>query len=151
MYNNVDGTAYANLNAALNDARVPEKVQSQAKAIENMGLMVEKLDLTINALLEILIEQGVEKKHIYDKIDEIIARRLEDPYAIDFRVCPKCQHKITESNKTPMRGTCFFCGHKEAFYPYDDEARKAAVEEQKLIENPPEEPYDVIKNLNLED
>ncbi len=145
--------AYNNPNqdvSYMSNTRTSDKVMDQAREIENISQMIGKMDIILNAMFELFQETGVEKQRIYDKIDEIIQRRNDNPYGVEFRICPKCGHKITEARTTPMRGNCLFCGEKANFYPYDEEARKQAEAEEYAQLNPPDEPYDLVKNLNLE-
>jgi len=132
-----------------------EKVADQARAIEDVQLTVEKLRITVSAMWDLMQEQGITKPQLYAKIDDVIKKDLEDPYSLDFRICPKCNRKITEQSKTPFRGTCLFCGTQMMFYPFDEESREAAKAVEASVNNPAPAPaaeseaYDPLQDLGF--
>ncbi len=107
------------LAGALENSRNSERLASTGKKIADVGSDITKMKMIINAMWEIMQEQGVDAGVLNNKIDEILAREKKKiSYGNPKKPCPKCGRTIQESSSTPMRGRCVFCGEEVVFYPF---------------------------------
>ena len=109
------------LAGALENSRNSERLVNTGKKIADVGSDIAKMKMILNAMWEIMQEQGVDAGVLNNKIDGILAReRKKTSYGNPRKPCPNCGRTIQESSSTPMRGRCVFCGEEVVFYPFAD-------------------------------
>ena len=93
---------------------------------------VKKIEIILQAMWELMQENGVTTEQLHAKIDELVLdpeKKVKPAYEnIRIIKCPKCGKSIQESKTTPMVGSCMFCGEKVVFYPYCDETSEGSAE-----------------------
>lgn len=108
-----------NLNDASTEARTANKVNEVNHNVNDLRSDVLKLQIMVQAMMEIMVEQGISVDLINEKIDKIV----EDPdtFAPKMRrsePCPSCGHMIVDNGNTPLSGTCLYCGKTIRFAPH---------------------------------
>lgn len=100
------------------DIRNAEKVAEANRNINDMRSDVMRLRIMVQALLEIMVEKGVDPGHINSKIDEIMARPdTFMPKEKESKPCPRCGRLVLDNGTTPLVGTCLYCGEVVKFPP----------------------------------
>ena len=111
------------LRDAFASTRNAERISNTNRSVDDVKSELVKMKMLINAMWEIIQEQGVSSEVLNRKLDEILEReKQKKTYArYPMKPCPKCGKTIQESSKTPMRGRCLFCGEEVVFYPFAKE------------------------------
>ena len=113
---------YTNTNNAINnvttEARNSERVAEVNRNVSDMRSDILRLKIMVQAMMEIMIERGVDPSLIDAKIDEIMDRRETFmPVRKASKPCPNCGRTITDNGSTPLTGTCLYCGTVVKFPP----------------------------------
>lgn len=117
--------------AEMEDFKNPHFDHAGEVANEAAG-KVKKIEIILQAMWELMQENGVTTEQLHAKIDELVLdpeKKVKPAYEnIRIIKCPKCGKSIQESKTTPMVGSCMFCGEKVVFYPYCDETSEGSAE-----------------------
>lgn len=126
-------TSIKSFSSEMQDFKNPHLDQTQEMASDLQG-KVKKIEVIIQAMWELMQENGITTEQLHAKIDELVLdpeKKVKPAYEnIRIIKCPKCGKSIQEAKATPMLGRCMFCGEKVVFYPFTQEV-KEAPEEQK--------------------
>lgn len=143
------GGAYA-------DARATGRAQAVARKVDEMSNSIERLELIVGAMWELIQENGISKEALYKKIDDVIERSKTVNYRMTRVNCPRCGKNIQESNKQPLVGNCVYCGAQVTFYPYSDDVSLMKTDDEfdQFHEEPPKEdadnkPYNISDDLGF--
>lgn len=122
------------------ESRNREKVAEVNRDVINMQSEVLRLKIIMEAMLEIMLEQGVDPNLINQKIDAIMERpETFNPVQRSTQPCPKCGHPIIDNGNTPLTGTCLYCGTSVKFAPHIPTEADAAEETEETAENSADE------------
>ena len=91
--------------------------------IADIQSKVNRLEIVVNALWEVLKENDIGEDRLKAKIDEIIKTGVKGKrpsYEPVIVRCPRCGKAIQESRNTPLVGRCMYCGEQVVFYPFSD-------------------------------
>ena len=109
--------------AEMEDFKNPHFDHAGEVANEAAG-KVKKIEIILQAMWELMQENGVTIDQLNAKINELILdpdKKTKPAYENAHIVsCPRCGKAIQESKTSPMLGRCMFCGEKIVFYPYSD-------------------------------
>jgi hypothetical protein len=95
-----------------------EKVAEANRNITDMRSDILRLKIMVQAMMEIMAEQGVDPALINSKIEEIMERPdTFMPVKKASKPCPSCGRVITDNGGTPLTGTCLYCGTVVKFPP----------------------------------
>ncbi len=115
---------------SLANSRNAERLSTTNRNMDDLKSQIAKLETVVNAMWEIMQEQGVDASVLNAKIDEIMQRKkVRKEYGNPKKPCPKCGRTIQESGKTPMRGRCVFCGEEVIFYPFANDDGEMVLDE----------------------
>ena len=100
------------------ESRNSEKVAEANRSINELRSDVLRLRIMVQAMLEIMAEQGVDPDLINSRIDEIMARpETFEPLEKESKPCPRCGRPVLDNGNTPLTGTCLYCGAMVRFSP----------------------------------
>ena len=100
------------------ESRNAEKVAEANRSINDLRSDVLRLKIMLQAMMEIMVEQGVAPDLINSKIDEIMTRtEIFEPLEKEIKPCPKCGRLILDNGVLPLTGTCLYCGATVRFPP----------------------------------
>ena len=139
-----------------------EKVKESTRVIVDLQTAINRLDILVFALFNLLQQKGVSEEELTDEIDRIIKEHNSDVYAYNPVMCSKCNKPLQETKQIPMLGKCLYCGEQHVLYPYsrgtsadaavasaESEAASAEPETPSVTSEP--EPYDVLKDLRFDE
>ena len=92
--------------------------------IADLQSKVNKLDMIVNAMWEVLKESDIGEDKLRAKVEEIVKTGIKGrrpSYEPVIVRCPRCGKAIQESRNTPLLGRCMYCGEQVTFYPYSDD------------------------------
>ena len=137
-FNNYQNTQEQMRNISL-ESRTSEKVSEVNRNVGDMKSEVLRVKIMTQAMLELLIEQGVNVDRINAKIEEIIARpeTFETPER-ESKPCPRCGRMIIDNGAIPLTGTCLYCGITVRFPPKIEVGSKE--QDQVQDQNPTQDP-----------
>ena len=93
--------------------------------IADLQSVVSKLDIVVNAMWDLLKENGIGEEKLHAKIQDILfnpEHKKRPSYEPVIIKCPRCGKSIQESRKNPLIGRCFYCGEQVVFYPYSEKS-----------------------------
>ena len=101
------------------ESRTSEKVSEVNRNVGDMRSDILRVKIMAQAMLEIMVEQGVDADRINAKIEEIISRpeTFESPLR-ESKPCPRCGRMILDNGTMPLTGTCLYCGAVVRFPPH---------------------------------
>ena len=105
--------------------------------IADIQSKVNRLEIVVNALWEVLKENDVGEEKLRAKVNEVIAngpKSRRPSYEPIIVKCPRCGKAIQESRGTPLVGRCIFCGYQVIFYPYSEDTSADTPESAAEIE-----------------
>lgn len=86
--------------------------------ISSLASSVAKLEIMVQAMFEIMTEQGISPELINAKIIEITDRDTGKGNVPDnTQACPRCGKTVKELANAPLTGRCMYCGKVIKFYP----------------------------------
>ena len=101
------------------ESRNSEKVAEVNRNVNEVRSEILKLKIMVQAMIEIMLEQGVDPNLINAKIDEIVSNpETFDPPKKLSKDCPRCGRLILDNGNTPLTGTCLYCGAVVRFPPH---------------------------------
>ena len=109
------------------EARNTEKVAEANRNITDMRSDILRLKVMVQAMMEIMADQGIDPALINSKIAEIMDRpETFMPVMRSSQPCPSCGRVITDNGGTPLTGSCLYCGTVVKFPPefYNGEKKK---------------------------
>ena len=112
---------YNSINSATAEIRNAERMADVSRNVSDIRSEFLELKIMVRAMYKIMLEQGIDPDLINAKMDEI----MEDPdifmpYTKASKPCPKCGRTVTDNGKTPLTGTCLYCGTVVKFPPHFD-------------------------------
>ncbi len=123
------------------ESRAVEKAAEANRGIVELRSDILRLNIMVQAMLEIMMEQGVDTSLINAKIDEIVDRPgTFAPHKKDSKPCPKCGRIILDNGNTPLVGTCLYCGTVVMFPPYVKTGEDIEAEDGETAEAEAAEP-----------
>ena len=116
-YNN-SGNVSAIKTASM-EARNSEKVAEVNRGLTDLKSEILRQKIMLQALMEIMAEQGIDPERINAKIDEVVSRpETFNPTKRETMPCPRCGKTIIDNGNTPLTGTCLYCGTVVRFPPH---------------------------------
>lgn len=101
------------------ESRTSEKVSEVNRNVGDMRSDILRVKIMAQAMLEIMVEQGVDADRINAKIEEIISRpETFESTARESKPCPRCGRMILDNGTMPLTGTCLYCGAVVRFPPH---------------------------------
>lgn len=114
--NNVD---VSGIKTASMEARNSERVAEVNRNLNDLKSDILRQKIMIQALMEIMAEQGIDPERINAKIDEVVSRpETFNSTGRESMPCPKCGKQIVDNGNTPLTGTCLYCGAVVRFPPH---------------------------------
>lgn len=105
-------------NNFVQDLRAAERVNDANRHINELKSDILKLKIMVQAMGEVMAEQGIDPERINQKIGEVMSRpETFLPLKKDSMPCPQCGRTITDNGGTPLTGTCLYCGEVVRFPP----------------------------------
>ena len=109
------GAEYKNATA---EARNSERVAEVNRNLTDLKSDILRLKIMVQAMMEIMVEQGIDPERINAKIDEVVSRpETFNPTMRASMPCPRCGKNIIDNGNTPLTGTCLYCGTTVKFPP----------------------------------
>lgn len=101
-------------------------IDDKIRRAEESGANLNKLDMMVCAMWELMLEKGFTREQMNAKLDHV--REINETLAARKNVilCPNCGKKIIENTRTPFEGTCLYCGKTVTIYPGDSIEIKGA-------------------------
>ena len=101
-----------------NESRNSERVAEVNRNVNDVRSELLTLKIMVQAMMEIMVEKGIDPDTINAKINEIAERpeTFDAPRTLS-KPCPKCGRLILDNGSTPLTGTCLYCGTVVRFSP----------------------------------
>ena len=116
-YNNSNNVA--EIKTASMEARNSERVAEVNRGLNDLKSDILRQKIMLQAMMEIMVEQGIDPERINAKIDEIVSRpETFNPTKRETMPCPRCGKNIIDNGNTPLTGTCLYCGQVVRFSPH---------------------------------
>ena len=116
-YNNSNNVA--EIRTASMEARNSERVAEVNRGLNDLKSDILRQKIMLQAMMEIMVEQGIDPERINAKIDEIVSRpETFNPTKRETMPCPRCGKNIIDNGNTPLTGTCLYCGQVVRFTPH---------------------------------
>lgn len=96
-----------------------ENFMRESGKIERNGATVNRLDVMVSAMWELMLEKGFTREQLNDKLDKVKEQRITLDPQQNRVVCPVCGKQIGEMPSMPFEGKCIYCGHTMTIYPGD--------------------------------
>ena len=126
------GAEYKNASA---EARNSERVAEVNRNLTDLKSDILRLKIMVQAMMEIMVEQGIDPERINAKIDEIVSRpETFNPTMRASMPCPRCGKNIIDNGNTPLTGTCLYCGTVVRFPPHFDLGNKNGQPQDPTLE-----------------
>ena len=126
------------------EARNSEKVAEVNRGLTDLKSEILKQKIMLQALMEIMAEQGIDPERINAKIEEVVSRpETFNPTKRDTMPCPSCGKNVIDNGNTPLTGTCLYCGQVVRFNPHFSIGKAEEPEqaqEQEPIQEPTQDP-----------
>ncbi len=113
-------TRAENFEDSIKTARNTERLSDARRTVEDFRCSLEKIELVMNAMWDIMQEHGVTADELNGRIKTLVesGNGPKNHYQSEMMPCPKCGKTIQESSIKPMTGRCVFCGENVFFYPF---------------------------------
>jgi hypothetical protein len=86
--------------------------------IGNITSEITELQIKIQAMYQVMLDQGIDPQVFEDKIAEIMKNRTPaSTIPKDSQPCPKCGRQVKKSTVSPLLGRCLYCGKDVSFAP----------------------------------
>ena len=116
-YNNSNNVA--EIKTASMEARNSERVAEVNRGLNDLKSDILRQKIMLQAMMEIMVEQGIDPERINAKIDEVVSRpETFNPTKRETMPCPRCGKNIIDNGNTPLTGTCLYCGQVVRFSPH---------------------------------
>lgn len=113
------------------DNRSAERAAEASRNVSIMQSDVLRINILLQAMMEIMIEQGIDPALINAKIDEIMEKpETFTPLGKESKPCPKCGKTVLDNGNIPLVGTCMYCGTQVKFPPYVKTGDEAPLSEE---------------------
>ena len=94
------GAEYKNATA---EARNSERVAEVNRNLTDLKSDILRLKIMVQAMMEIMVEQGIDPERINAKIDEVVSRpETFNSTGRESMPCPKCGKQIVDNGNTPL-------------------------------------------------
>ena len=129
MYASTHRNTSAEIRGVSSESRNAEKVAETNRTVNDVRSEILKLKIMVQAMMELMVEQGIDPSLINAKIDEISARpkTFEQPEK-ETKPCPKC-HKQLRAD-----GGCSHCERAELL---SGELKRISVNQAKSVLSEP--------------
>ena len=118
-----------NISSSIGELRNAEKVADVNRNLTDLKSDILRLKILVQAMSEIMVEQGLNPDLLNAKIDEIMGRpETFLPSLKASMPCPKCGKNILDNGTVPLQGTCLYCGTVVKFPPYFESGEKKQEE-----------------------
>ena len=87
--------------------------------IERNVNTVNRLDVMVSAMWELMLEKGFTREQLNAKLDKVKEQRITLDPQQNRVVCPACGKSVGEIPSKPFEGKCIYCGHTVTIYPGD--------------------------------
>ena len=94
-------------------------IDDNIRKAEESNSNLNKLDMMVCAMWELMQEKGYTREQLNAKLDRIRESNETLEARQNVVLCPKCGKKVIESSRTPFEGTCLYCGQNVTIYPGD--------------------------------
>ena len=91
----------------------------ESGTIERNGNNVNRLDVMVSAMWELMLEKGYTREQLNAKLDKVKEQKITLDPQLNRVVCPACGKTISEIPSKPFEGKCIYCGHTLTIYPGD--------------------------------
>lgn len=122
-------------------------IDDNIRKMEESGSNINRLDLMVSAMWELMMEKGFTREQLNSKLDSL----KDSGNSLEARknaiMCPKCGKKVFENPRTPFEGTCLYCGHIVTIYPGESVEFKGNEVESKPAGDP--DSYDPADPQNI--
>ena len=85
--------------------------------IERNDVMVNRMDVMVSAMWELMLEKGFTREQLNAKLDKVKEQRLTLDPQLNKVVCPACGKTVSEIPSKPFEGSCIYCGQRITIYP----------------------------------
>lgn len=100
------------------ESRNSERVAEVNRTVNDMRSEIMSLKIMIQAMMEIMVDKGIDPDLINTKIQEITDRpETFDPVIKASQPCPRCGRMVLDNGGIPLKGTCLYCGAVVKFPP----------------------------------
>ena len=118
MIRNNGYVSSSELKSVASEVRQAEKVAETNRNVTDLKSDILKLKIMVQAMMEIMIERGIDPNLINAKMEEIIEKpETFEPSVKDSAPCPECGRMIKDNGTLPLTGTCLYCGKVIRFPP----------------------------------
>ncbi len=119
--------------------------------VEASSSSVNRMDMMVTAMWELLIEKGYSREQLNAKLDEVRERKMTLDPKMTRVLCPNCGKTINENPASPFEGTCLYCGTTVKMFPGDslEFAKEGSAPEQEMTAD--EEPVKDIGSSSFDD
>ena len=141
-YNNSNNIS--EIRTASMEARNSERVAEVNRGLNDLKSDILRQKIMLQAMMEIMVEQGIDPERINAKIDEVVSRpETFNPTKRETMPCPRCGKTIIDNGNTPLTGTCLYCGQVVRFTPNltlgkEEEQTKDPIQDP--IQDPAQDP-----------
>ena len=121
MIRNNGYVSSSELKSVASEVRQAEKVAETSRSVNDLKSDILRLKIMVQAMMEIMVAQGIDPNLINSKMEEIVAK--PETFASSKKEsapCPECGRMILDNGVTPLTGTCLYCGHVIRFAPKID-------------------------------
>lgn len=126
----------ANLNNMAAERRAGDKIAEVNRNIADLRSDILRIAIQNQAMMEIMVEKGIDPDVINSKISEIMDR--PETFDMNRRAqmpCPQCGRIILDNGTIPLQGTCLYCGTIVKFPPvFKNGEQKQVTEENPEIQ-----------------
>ena len=107
-----------NFNNISAERRAGDKIAEVNRNVNDLHSDILRIEIMCQAMMEIMVEKGIDPDVINSKIYEIMDR----PETFDTNrkaqmPCPQCGRIILDNGTIPLQGTCLYCGTVVKFPP----------------------------------
>lgn len=97
-----------------------EKANRELNRTAATGSSLNRMDMLVSAMWELMLEKGFTREQMNAKLDQIKAANPSADPKQNVVLCPDCGMKVTEGAHTPFEGKCLYCGRTVTIYPGDN-------------------------------
>jgi hypothetical protein len=121
MIRNNGYVSSSELKSVASEVRQAEKVAETSRSVNDLKSDILRLKIMVQAMMEIMIAQGIDPNLINSKMEEIIAKpETFAPSKKESAPCPECGRMVMDNGTVPLTGTCLYCGKVIRFAPKID-------------------------------
>ena len=121
MIRNNGYVSSSELKSVASEVRQAEKVAETSRSVNDLKSDILRLKIMVQAMMEIMVAQGIDPNLINSKMEEIVAK--PETFASSKKEsapCPECGRMVMDNGTVPLTGTCLYCGKVIRFAPKID-------------------------------